>query len=166
MIARTSVALLATLSLLAGCGDRPEPEPEPQPAAQAAAPPPPPYTPEEQKAQFTPTAGLPANDKVPPGTVGDTTVGTKVYVEIKNQRMTLSKNQVTPGPVHFIFKNTDEERHILEISYKYGGRWRSVSVGKGGEVVLAQSMSPGPYEAYCYAPGHKARGEKVAFDVK
>jgi hypothetical protein len=163
MIARTFVALIAVVSLLAGCRDRPDREP----AAEAQPAPPAPFTdPAEQKARFTPATGLPANDKVPPGTVGDTTIGAKVIVQIKNNRMTLSQSVITPGPVHFVFNNTDDERHILEISRKYGGRWRTVSVGKGGGVVMGQSMSPGPYEAYCFAPGHKARGERVEFTVK
>src|SRR5262245_54716312 len=164
MTARTFVALLAVLGLLAGCRDRAKPDS--QADAKQAAPPPPFTDPAEQKAQFTPSTGLPANDKLPPGTVGDTTIGAKVRVEVKDHRMTLSQTQVTPGPVHFIFKNTDNERHILEISYKYGGRWRSMSVGKGGEIVMAQVLSPGPYEAYCFAPGHKKLGERVDFVVK
>ena len=155
------VVLMAAASLIA-CGDREETQ------TQATTPPltPTPIDTVEQQRTYAPQTGLPSNPKAPPGTVGDGTVGDKVQVEIKNNKLTLSQKTMAPGPVTISFNNTDEQRHIIEIRYVPGGRWRSVPVGKGGSVVMAQSLNVGEYEIYCFVPGHKEKGEKTTFVVQ
>ncbi|MGH7467723.1 MAG: hypothetical protein ACRENP_07005 [Longimicrobiales bacterium] len=158
---RTFVTLIGALAVWAACRDQPSPEPQ----AQAAPEPPQPVA--DTAPRATVPVGWPNNPKAPvPGTVGDGTVGTKITVDIKDRKLTLSQAEMPGGPVSFQFTNSDNERHILEITWEYGARWRSVPVGKGGSVIMSQSLRPGPYEIYCYVPGHKARGEKFAFAVR
>jgi hypothetical protein len=168
MKARTLLLFVGTVALAAGCRDQPAPQAQPAEAQSQA-----PADAQQvltdtiaQKNAFTPQLGMPGNDRVLPGTVGDGSVGAKVTVEIKNHKLTISQSQIAPGPASFSFTNSDDERHILEITYQHGGRWRSVPVGKGGGVVMSQSMQAGPYEIYCYVPGHRARGEHASFEVK
>ncbi len=154
--------VLVALVSVAGCGDRNQAQSD---AAQAEPPQPTADTVSQREA-YTPNIGLPNIPSAPPGTVGDGTVGAKVQVEIKNNKLTLSQSEISPGPASFTFNNSDDAKHIIEIKFVPGGRWRSVPVGKGGYVVMAQSLNAGQYEIYCYVPGHKDKGEKATFVVK
>ena len=154
--------VLAALMSAVACGDRDETQTKAAPSTAQGIP----ADTNAQKRAFSPQSGLPDNPKAPTGTVGDGTVGDKVTVEIKKNKLTLSQNEMSPGPVSISFNNTDDERHIIEIHYLPGGRWRSVPVGEGGSVVMAQSFNAGEYEIYCFVPGHKDKGERATFVVK
>ena len=154
----------AVLGLVSGCSERESADASNQ--DQLPAPPAPVANTSAEKGNTSPQAGMPDNPNALPGTIGDGEVGDKVTVDIKDHKLVISQTRMTPGPVAFSFTNADDEKHILEIVYEYGGRWRSVPVGKGGYVIMKQALGAGPYEIYCYVPGHRARGEKATFTVE
>jgi hypothetical protein len=157
-------AFTVAVAWTAGCSDREAADALNQ--EQLPAPPAPVADTLAEKGNFSPQLGMPDDPKVVPGTVGEGDVGEKITVDIKDHKLTISKAKFARGPVSFSFTNADDEKHILEIVFDYGGRWRSVPVGKGGFVIMKQSLDAGPYEIYCYVPGHRARGEKATFTVE
>jgi hypothetical protein len=82
-----------------------------------------------------------------------------VQVTIKDDTLTLSHDEVAEGDVEFVFQNTEDEQHIIEITWEHGARWRMLPVGKGGRISMTATMNPGNYTVSCAVPGHKQVGE-------
>ena len=161
MRARALLLCFSVVAVSAACGDR-----EQTKAADENAPPQPFAVDSPQ--DLSPTGmGLPSTAAAPPGTVGDGSTSTKVGLRIHDRKMTLAQTVIPAGPVTIQFKNSDGEKHSIEIFYEVEKvRWRSVPIGKGGFVDMGQSFTPGPYKIYCQVPGHRERGEETAFTVR
>src|SRR5688572_12841841 len=64
-----------------------------------------------------------------------------VQVTIKDDTLTLSHSEVAEGEVEFVFQNTEDEQHIIEINWEQGARWRMLPVGKGGRISMTATMN-------------------------
>jgi hypothetical protein len=140
--------VLTLLLAVAACGDKNKNEPPDQAAIDSAV-----------RAQPGNVASRP--DSSAAAMPGDTVA----IVTIKNDTLLLSGRRLNKGRVTFVFQNTDEQQHIIEIIWLPGARWRSLPAGKGGRVTFTADLNPGPYEIYCAVPTHKAKGERATFAV-
>ena len=101
----------------------------------------------------------PAIDSVPGA---DTIQAKGVRVFARDNKITVSTQQLALGDVDFTFENTEDQQHIFELKWERGARWRTLPVGKGGRVVMTARLEPGLYELSCAVPGHKDKGENVS----
>jgi plastocyanin len=148
LICRASLlALLAGLSVLAGCGSSTNSSPTAS-------------TPSTTVATSTPTTSAPG-----PSAGSGQTVSLAANTEGQLKYNTTSLS-ATAGKVSIAFTNSSPIEHNVTIASASGAVVGATPTFQGGSKTLTLNLKPGVYKFYCSVPGHRMAGMEGTLTVK